>query len=76
MMQPIPPEIAKQQPAPPSPTHGNASRAILGARQSWDKAPANVRMMAGAYVSPILQALEALHMDLEILKGASHGNHA
>ena len=61
---------------PPIPSFGNSGRAVLAARQSWDKAPLHVKMMAGAYVSPLLQALEALHMDVEQLKGVPNGHHA
>lgn len=76
MMQPIPPELVRSHPKPHLTTHGNASQAVLAAGIAWDKAPLHVKTMAGAYMRPILQALDALNAEIEQLKGAAHGDHA
>jgi len=42
--------------------------AVDDALAAWNKAPAHVRMMAGAYVSPLLIALAAIANEVEALK--------
>lgn len=42
--------------------------AILKAAAAWDRAPAHVRIMAAAYVSPLLVALVEINHELEQLK--------
>lgn len=42
--------------------------AIERARDEWLKAPVHIRMMAGAYVSPLLDALMALNDEMASLK--------
>lgn len=42
--------------------------AIKEAGESWAKAPAHVRIMAGAYVAPLLAALAALNDEIDELK--------
>lgn len=39
--------------------------ALKGAREAWKQAPAHVKMMAGAYVGPLLTALDALGEELD-----------
>ncbi len=48
--------------------------AILEARTRWDGAPAHIKIMAGAYVGPLLEALEAIGAEIEAMKeeGARH----
>lgn len=37
-----------------------AKKAVSEAREKWVGAPAHVKVMAGAYMEPVLRALEAL----------------
>ena len=39
--------------------------AIKAAREKWETAPAHVKIMAGAYVGPLLLALEAINAELD-----------
>lgn len=39
--------------------------AVLAARSAWDGAPMHIRAMAGAYVGPLLAALEAIVRELD-----------
>lgn len=41
--------------------------AVKAAGESWGKAPAHVRLMAAAYVGPLLAALEAINSELQAL---------
>jgi hypothetical protein len=34
-------------------------------REAWDKAPATIRVMAGPYVVPIMDAMEAMGQELD-----------
>lgn len=43
-------------------------QAIDDALAAWESAPMHVRMMAGAYVGPVLAALEAVAEEVEKLK--------
>lgn len=63
------------------------AEALQGALNAWEKAPAHVKVMAGAYVGPLLLALGALGEEVEEqrcdllalsarvanLEGADHG---
>ena len=46
--------------------------ALKGAREAWKQAPAHVKLMAGAYVGPLLTALDALGEDLEEVQRDLH----
>jgi hypothetical protein len=48
--------------------------AVLAARSAWDGAPLHIRAMAGAYVGPLLAALEAIGRELDAMKGANHAD--
>jgi hypothetical protein len=48
-------------------------QAIADALAAWQAAPAHVRMMAGAYVGPVLAALVAVGEEVEKLKGEKDG---
>lgn len=41
---------------------------IKEAVNSWSKAPAHVRIMAAAYVVPLLEALDAINEEMDELK--------
>lgn len=43
-------------------------KTVSAASAAWNKAPAHVRAMAGAYVSPLLGALIAINHELGALK--------
>jgi hypothetical protein len=42
--------------------------AVAGAVASWDKAPMHIKAMAGAYMGPILEAMQALGQELDAIK--------
>lgn len=42
---------------------------LVGAEQAWKKAPAHVRVMAGDYVGPLLEALKAIGDELDEVQG-------
>lgn len=46
----------------------NASDAVAAACAAWATAPLHIKAMAGAYVRPIIIALEALKNDIQVLK--------
>ncbi len=51
-------------------------KAVAQAVEAWNGAPMHIRAMAGAYVGPLLAALEAMGREIDELKqakGASHG---
>ena len=50
----------------PSPSEARR-RATLTAREQWNKAPAHVRLMASAYVEPLLACLEGIGAELDAL---------
>ena len=39
--------------------------ALKRAEDAWDKAPAHIKVMAGAYVGPLLEALKAIDKESE-----------
>lgn len=41
--------------------------ALRSAREAWAKAPAHVRVMASAYVEPLLNALDAIGAELDYM---------
>ena len=43
------------------------------AMEMWGRAPAHIKVMASAYVEPILRALNELSAELDLMKGATHG---
>jgi hypothetical protein len=47
--------------------------AVMEAVKAWNGAPMHIRAMAGAYVGPLLEALQAISAELDALKGANHG---
>ncbi len=51
----------------------NRQIAVDLAVKSWDRAPAHIKVMASAYVEPLLQALTAISAELDGQKGATHG---
>lgn len=44
-------------------------KAVGDALAAWEKAPPHIRIMAGAYVGPLLAALVAVAEEVEKLKG-------
>lgn len=47
----------------------NERRAAIGrALDRWESAPAHIRIMAGAYVGPLLEAVAAIERDLEDIR--------
>lgn len=42
---------------------------VSDALEAWNKAPAHIRMMAGAYVGPLLVALVAVSSKVEKIDG-------
>lgn len=56
-------------------TRERRKNAILEARQRWDGAPAHIKIMAGAYVGPLLEALEAIGAELDGLKPTAEEGH-
>ena len=46
---------------------------LAALRAEWAKAPLTAKMMAGAYINPLLDLLERLISKVE---GGSHGNQA
>lgn len=46
---------------------------VQDALAAWNKAPAHVRALAGAYVGPMLAALVALAERIEKIEGGQHG---
>ena len=52
-------------------------RMIAEATATWLKAPAHVRTMAGAYIMPLLMAVEAIGKELDKVKrDIERENHA
>lgn len=43
--------------------------AILEAQRRWDGAPAHIKIMAGAYVGPLLEAIDAIGFELALIQG-------
>jgi hypothetical protein len=43
-------------------------QAISTASKAWEKAPIHVKAMAGAYVAPLIEALQRINNELENLK--------
>ena len=43
-------------------------RAIVSAVGHWQQAPAHIRLMAGAYVDPLLKALMALNEEMRAMQ--------
>lgn len=48
--------------------------AVYAAFDAWNKAPAHVKAIAGAYMGPVLEALGAINRELKsIREEAKHG---
>lgn len=47
---------------------GEQGMAVAEAVAAWAKAPAHVRAMAGAYVGPLLAALQSLEGRVQVLE--------
>lgn len=47
--------------------------AIEAAGDAWNEAPMHIKLMAGAYVAPILAALADLQRQINTLKEAKNG---
>lgn len=67
-----------QSPTSPAESRRRATRA---AREQWSKAPPHVRLMAAAYVEPLLSCLEGIGAELDALAAdveslAQGANHA
>lgn len=53
-----------------------AARAAKAAAEQWKKAPLHVRTMAGAYIEPVIYALNAMAMAVQAIEagqGVSNG---
>lgn len=46
--------------------------AVAAAVRAWDGAPLHIKAMAGAYVGPLLEAIEAISAELDAIKGERH----
>ena len=44
------------------------NEAIKSAREGWDGAPLHIKKMAGAYVEPLLDALNAINHELDYIR--------
>lgn len=45
-------------------------QALKRAEEAWDKAPATIKVMAGAYVAPILALIHAVGNELDTIQAA------
>ncbi len=48
-------------------------KAVSEAVKAWAAAPMHIKAMAGAYVGPLLKAIEAINAEIDAIKGANHG---
>ena len=46
--------------------------AVAGAVAAWDKAPMHIKAMAGAYMGPILEAMQAFGQELDAMKAGRY----
>lgn len=46
--------------------------AVAAAVKAWDGAPLHFKAMAGAYVGPLLEAIQAISAEIDAIKGAKH----
>ncbi len=51
----------------------NRQIAVDLAMEMWGRAPAHIKVMASAYVEPILRALHEISAELDLMKGATNG---
>lgn len=61
------PTRAELAPSPPTTPDPSAARrvAVAQARAAWATAPAHVKVLAGAYVGPLLDCLAAIGRELD-----------